>query len=107
MSIAVELQQLGETLRRFPFVYLLSVGDQPRPHIIAVPAAVSDGVVVIAEVGRGTRSRIEGNELVTLLGPPYEAGGYSLIVDGTAVVSGDGVRVTPTWAVLHRPAPAA
>jgi hypothetical protein len=45
---------------------------------------------------------------VSLLWPPAEPGGYSLIVDGTAAA---GVRegrlaVTPTRAVLHRPASA-
>jgi hypothetical protein len=28
----------------------------------------------------------------------------SLIVDGDALVDGDRIEVTPTWAVLHRPA---
>ena len=28
----------------------------------------------------------------------------SLIVDGEARVDGDRIAVTPTWAVLHRPA---
>ncbi len=48
--------------------------------------------------------------LVTLLWPPAEPGGYSLIVDGT-VTSAEGagtgdnsVVVRPTKAVLHRPA---
>jgi len=50
---------------------------------------------------------------VSLLWPPDDVGGYSLIVDaevtGTAGTgSGDNlVRVRPTRAVLHRPAPTA
>ncbi|MGQ0463689.1 MAG: pyridoxamine 5'-phosphate oxidase family protein [Sporichthyaceae bacterium] len=105
MSIAVSLPELGATLGKFPFVYLLSVGDN-RPHILALPARVVDGVVVLPAVGGGSSRRIEANELVTLLAPPYEEGGYSLIVDGTARLLEDGVEVAPTWAVLHRPAPA-
>ena len=42
--------------------------------------------------------------MVVLLFPPIEADGFSMIVDGEAEVNGDGVVVTPTWAVLHRPA---
>jgi hypothetical protein len=42
---------------------------------------------------------------VSLLWPPNEPGGYSLIVDGAAAPSDDGrIAVTPTRAVLHRPA---
>lgn len=106
MSIPVELGELAQTLERYPFVYLLTVGEQPRPHICAVPASIVDGVVVVQGAGRGSRERIGANPLVTLLGPPYEAGGHSLIVDGTATVTGDAVVIAPTWAVLHRPAPA-
>lgn len=106
MSIEVPLPELEATLATFPFVYLLTVGDQ-RPHILALPARVVDGVVVLPGLGGGSRRRIVANELVTLLGPPYEPGGHSLIVDGTARLLDDAVEVTPTWAVLHRPAPGA
>jgi hypothetical protein len=36
--------------------------------------------------------------------PPREVDGLSLLVDGEAEVDGDGVIVSPTWAVLHRSA---
>jgi hypothetical protein len=42
---------------------------------------------------------------VSLLWPPVDVADYSLIVDGTATVSGSSVRITPTRAVRHRPAP--
>lgn len=101
----MKLDELATTLARFPFVYLLTVGEQPRPHISALTATVVDDAVVVAEPGQRSRSRVELNELVTLLAPPYEAGGYSLIVDGTARLSEDAVVVSPTRAVLHRAAP--
>jgi hypothetical protein len=44
------------------------------------------------------------NPLVVLLFPPTETDGFSMIVDGHGEVNGDGIVVTPTWAVLHRPA---
>ncbi|PRC51529.1 hypothetical protein C6A85_63615, partial [Mycobacterium sp. ITM-2017-0098] len=40
----------------------------------------------------------------TLVWPPREPGGYTLIVDGAASASGDGLSIQPTGAVLHRPA---
>ena len=42
--------------------------------------------------------------LWTLLFPPPEPRGYSLIVDGTARTTDDGFVLEPATAVLHRPA---
>ena len=41
---------------------------------------------------------------MTLVFPPREPRGFTLLVDGTAEVAGDDVRITPATAVLHRPA---
>ena len=41
---------------------------------------------------------------MTVLFPPLEQRGYTLIVDGTAEVTDDGIAVRPATAVLHRPA---
>jgi hypothetical protein len=106
MSIQVKPDELAATLEKFPFVYLLTVGEEPRPHIAALPARVVGGVVEVTGAGGRSRSGVEANELVTLLAPPYEPGGYSLIMDGTARLAGNTVLVTPSRAVLHRPAPA-
>jgi hypothetical protein len=43
---------------------------------------------------------------MSVLWPPYESGGYSMIVDGEAHSDGDELVVVPTNGVLHRPAPA-
>jgi hypothetical protein len=105
VSIQVKPDELSTTLERFPFVYLLTIGEDPRPHIAALPARVAGGVIEVSGAGGGSRSGVETSELVTLLAPPYEPGGYSLIVDGTARLADDAVLVTPARAVLHRPAP--
>jgi hypothetical protein len=39
-----------------------------------------------------------------MLFPGASGTAYSLIVDGDARVDGDRIEVTPTWAVMHRPA---
>jgi hypothetical protein len=105
MSIEVGLAELAQALAKHPFAYLLTVGDAPRPHVVASSVAVRDGVVTVADAGRRTRTAIAVNPAVTLLAPPAEPGGYSLIVDGTGVLTDDAVLVTPSRAVLHRPAP--
>lgn len=108
MSIPVSLQELRAAVaERTGGAYLLTVTDDARPH--AVHAAFAwEGDALVAEVGKGSARNAVARPAVSLLYPPREAGGYSLIVDGTAAVDpGDGkraVRVTPVKAVLHRPA---
>jgi hypothetical protein len=106
MSIPVALEQLQNETRRFALApYLLTVGDDARPHAVAV-AATWSGAALAMDVGKRSASNAAARPQVSLLWPPNEPGGYSLIVDGTAALErGDGrIAVTPTRAVLHRPA---
>lgn len=71
----------------------------------AVSPRLIDGGLVIDDPGRSARDLARSHPAVTLLFPPAENGGYSLIVDGTATVSEEGpYMVTVEHAVLHRPA---
>ena len=105
MSIPVALERLVDETRRFALApYLLTVGDDARPHAVAV-AAAWDGAALAMDVGKRSASNATARPQVSLLWPPSEPGGYSLIVDGSAALARDGrVVVTPTRAVLHRPA---
>jgi hypothetical protein len=105
MSIEVAADRLAEAVEGFGVAYLLTLGDRPRPHVGAVAATVADGIVSARGVGRTALSDVAGHDAVTLLWPPPEPGGYSLIVDGTATIVGGRVDVVPHRAVLHRPAP--
>lgn len=102
MSIAVDLSALADTLAEFSFAYLVTVGDDHRAHPVAVDPVLSDGALVVASVGNSTRRNAVAHPVVTLVWPPREPGGLTLIVDGTADVGDAGLRVTPTGAVLHR-----
>lgn len=105
MSIPVDLTALdGEMVGR-PFCYLLTVSDDARPHAVAVQPVLTDGALV-AEAGGRTRGNADARPSVSLVFPPVEPDGYSLIVDGTAVTDDTRVSIEPTRAVLHRPAPA-
>ena len=101
MSVAVELEELRSAISSAgDAVFLLTVRDGSRPH--AVSAIVSwDGDSLVTAATSRSSSNVASSSTVTLLWP---AAGqeYSLIVDGTAVVSGDQLRVTPTRAVWHR-----
>jgi hypothetical protein len=102
VSIAVALEELADKLAEYPWCYLVTTGED-RPHLLAVkPSVVEAGLR--CETGHSSRANVVRNPLVVLMFPPQEPDGLSLIVDGTAAVNGDGVVVTPTWAVLHRSA---
>ena len=111
MSIAVDLEQLRatiDTLARAP--YLLTVSDDGRAHSVAVAWTWHDDELDCA-VGNRTLANARSRPDVSLLWAPNDADGYSLIVDATVTAtagSGEGdnvVRLQPTRAVLHRPAP--
>ena len=56
-------------------------------------------------LGRGSIANASSRPSISLCYPPVEAGGYSLIIDGTATVGDEQeLRFAPTGAVLHRPA---
>lgn len=105
MSIPVELNALAEAAAAHPFAYLLTVRDDGRPHAVACSPAFEGGTLLVSEAGRRTSANAEARTNVSLVFPPAEIGGYSLIVDADATVDGTDVRLTPTNAVLHRPAP--
>jgi len=110
MSVPVPLEKLRAALaERGGGAYLLTVADDARPHAVHVPVSW-DGEALAAGVGKRTAANAAARSSVSLLYPVRSEGDYSLIVDGTARVAADGdsrrLLITPTKAVLHRPAPA-
>lgn len=103
MSIAVPLDELAQRLTEFPWGYLVTVRDDGRAQSLAIPTQYVDGTIV-ATVGRGTAGNVTARPNVTLMLPGPTGADYSLIIDGDAAVHGERIEVTPTWAVLHRPA---
>lgn len=104
MSVKVDLDELGQHLQRHPFAYLLTVGEDLRAHAVAVTPVLEEGGLLMTGLGRRTSDNIAARPDVSLVCPPYEPGGYSLIVDGRATVIDETARVEPSHAVLHRPA---
>lgn len=108
MTIAVALDKLQQESTRYGSTpYLLSGGDDGRPHAVLVTIEWRDGALVAKTGKRGT-ANVAARPLVSVLFPPFEPGGYSLIIDGDGAVleHGDNPRVSikPTRGVLHRPA---
>jgi len=104
MSVKVDLDTLAEALAEYSFAYLVTDGDDYRAHTVAVDPVLTDGTLHLGSAGNSTRRNATAHPDVTLVWPPREAGGYTLIVDGRATVDDAGLRVQPTGAVLHRPA---
>jgi hypothetical protein len=104
MSKEVALAELAAALDRFAFAYLATVGEGQRAHIVAVRPVLEGHALRIPKPGRTTGRNVGQQPAVTLVWPPADAEDYSLIVDGTGVLEGEELVVTPTRAVLHRPA---
>lgn len=105
MSIPVELHSLAEAIGRYRFAYLLTNREGRAPHVVAVVPLLDAGELRIDGVGRRTRENLLDQPLVSLVWPPETEAGYSLIVDGEGTPDGGTLRVRPSRAVLHRPAP--
>jgi hypothetical protein len=105
MSLKVELGELATSLESYGFAYLVTVGDGGRAHVLAVTPVLADEGLVVGGVGRHSQENATERPDVTLVWPPAEPGGFSLLVDGAATVDGETITVTPRKAVLHRPAP--
>jgi hypothetical protein len=117
----VDLKRLATALPDYPFAYLITVDDGYRVHTVTVEPELRDlpdgpegsrAIVDVGLIGGHTRENLAHRRDVTLLWPPREPGGYSLIVDGNAELSdpedadGETARlgVVPTRALLHREA---
>ncbi|OBG28877.1 hypothetical protein [Mycobacterium sp. 852002-51057_SCH5723018] len=114
----VDVKRLAAALTDYPFAYLITVDDGYRVHTVTVEPRLRDlpegpdgpaAIVDVGPIGGRTRQNLNHRRDVTLLWPPREPGGYSLIVDGEAKVSDADAEtahlgVVPTRALLHREA---
>ncbi len=114
----VDLERLAAALPDFPFAYLITVDDGYRVHTVTVEPRLRNlperpegppAIVDVGPIGGRTRENLAQRRDVTLLWPPPEPGGYSLIVDGEAELSDVGnetvrLGVVPARALLHREA---
>lgn len=106
MSKSVDPADLERTIGRYGFAYLVTVAER-GVHVLAVSPVMSDSALVVDGVGRHSLANAVARPEVTLVWPPADPGDFSLIVDGSAVVDGSTITITPTGGILHRPAPTA
>jgi hypothetical protein len=103
----VDFERLADALGGYRFAYLVTVDDDYRVHTVTVEPELRERVMDVGLIGGRTRRNVESRSAVTLLWPPSEPGGYSLIVDGTGEIADSdddtaALRVVPTRALLHR-----
>lgn len=108
----VDLERLAAALPDFPFAYLITVDDDYHAHTVTVQPELRGSVLDVGLIGGGSRKNLANRGNVTLVWPPREPGGYSLIVDGSAELhefheagaETSRLEVAPTRALLHREA---
>jgi hypothetical protein len=117
VSVSVPLDQLATAVAQRAFAYVVTVSGEGSAHLLAVQV-VADGDDLVMDVGRRTSSNVTERAEVTLVFPPIgahereadagepgEHDAYSLVVDGSGSETAGRLRVRPTGAVMHRPAP--
>jgi hypothetical protein len=107
MSIDVGLQALAEALERFRLGYLVTTAEDGTAHVAPAQVTVDGAALLVAGAGARSLANAAVRRSVTLLWPPADPEGYSLIVDGLATSNVGQVADAPTRAVLHRAAPSA
>lgn len=108
MSIPVEPADIGNQMEHFgTAAYVLTVRDDATPHIAHLDMRL-DGDVLRCGASRSAAANVAQRPTISVLWPPFEPGGYSMIVDAVArtVDGADGLELElrPTSGVLHRPA---
>ena len=84
-----------------PEALLATVTTDATPHVVSVLVTWRAGTIVMG-AGRRTTGNLATNSIATLVFPTVRDGGYRLIVDGRATVTGDELTLSPTSAILHR-----
>jgi hypothetical protein len=109
MSIPVDPDRLAESVVEYgPTAYLLTSDDDGRPRVNQVTVLISKNRVSVTAGGSASRNA-KARPAVTMLWPPVDDRGFSLIADGIAEVGeagpGAAIDIVVTSAVMHRRAP--
>ncbi len=99
----VDVDALAQRAAGYGFAYLITITPHGRVHTSVVHPAVGGGAVTVAASDR-VRTNVRAHPELSLVWPPPDATGYSLIVDGVGDERDGVLTLTPSRAILHRPA---
>lgn len=99
----MEIAQLAEALADRGAGYLLTSGADGRVKAVTVEPVLREGVLHCPG-SRGSARNLAAHPAATLLFPPEQSRGHTLLIDGTATADDGGIAFTPESAVWHRPA---
>ena len=110
MSMKVAIDEIEAVAASYgPAAYVLVSSADGPPRVTHVTVGF-DGTTIVVSLGRSAAGAIADNPRVCVLWSATDQEPMSLIVDGTVVSDvdvdeGGEVRIEPTGAVRHRPAP--
>ncbi len=102
VSIPVRIEDLAQAVAEYDAAYLLT-NRAGRTKVVTLEPLVSDDRIVADGVGSGSSANLAENPQCTLVFPPAERHGYTLLIDGTATVIDGRLAMRPATAVRHRP----
>lgn len=105
MGTTVNMETLADRLGSYGFAYLITIGADEHIHTSPVHPVIAGARLTVPGTSPRARTNANGHPGVSLVWPPVEDGGYSLIVDGQASTADDTLQIAPSRAVLHRAAP--
>lgn len=103
MSKPVDMQALANAVADFDSAYLITISEGDSIHTSVVHPAIEAETVCVPAPSSRVQANTAQRPKVSLVWPPREPNGYSLIVDGASRLEGDNLTVVPTRAILHRP----
>lgn len=99
----MNISALTNAVADYAFGYLITIADGDRIHTSMVQPMIEGESLFVPAPSSRVQENTGQRPKVSFVWPPREPDGYSLIVDGTAQLEGDNLRVVPSRAILHRP----
>lgn len=93
MGETVDMRVLAKTVANYGFAYLITIADGDRIHTSVVHPTVGVESLTMAAPSSRVQANTKQRPKVSLVWPPREPNGYSLIVDGVAELDDSTLRV--------------
>ena len=99
---------ISEALEEYGNIpYVLTVGDDGPHTSHSTVSLAPDGTSLTGPLSKSAATNVANRPAMSLFWPPREAGGYGIIMNGTAEVIAQGpaplASIALTKAVFHRP----